>query len=222
MITPYGKRIVQITVTLSLLIIILSILIIGGGVYTLIIVLLSLSISGLVLNFFRDPDRYPPDDDYAILSPADGKVVLIKKLFEDEYLKENAVQVSIFMSPLDVHVNRIPISGVVGYYRYIKGKYLVAFNEKSSEENERTHIGIEDNGFKILFKQIAGMVARRIIADLTPGKRVERGERFGMIRFGSRVDVLMPFTVELAVNINDKVRAGESVIARRKIIKGAD
>lgn len=222
MITPYGKRIVQITVTLSLLIIILSILIIGGGVYTLIIVLLSLSISGLVLNFFRDPDRYPPDDDYAILSPADGKVVLIKKLFEDEYLKENAVQVSIFMSPLDVHVNRIPISGVVGYYRYIKGKYLVAFNEKSSEENERTHIGIEDNGFKILFKQIAGMVARRIIADLTTGKRVERGERFGMIRFGSRVDVLMPFTVELAVNINDKVRAGESVIARRKIIKGAD
>lgn len=222
MITPYGKRIVQTTVTLSLLIIILSILIIGGGVYTLIIVLVSLSISGLVLNFFRDPDRYPPDDDYAILSPADGKVVLIKKLFEDEYLKENAVQVSIFMSPLDVHVNRIPISGVVGYYRYIKGKYLVAFNEKSSEKNERTHIGIEDNGFKILFKQIAGMVARRIIADLTPGKRVERGERFGMIRFGSRVDVLMPFTVELAVNINDKVRAGESVIARRKIIKGAD
>jgi len=221
-ITPYGKRIVQTTVTLSLLIIILSILIIGGGVYTLIIVLVSLSISGLVLNFFRDPDRYPPDDDYAILSPADGKVVLIKKLFEDEYLKENAVQVSIFMSPLDVHVNRIPISGVVGYYRYIKGKYLVAFNEKSSEKNERTHIGIEDNGFKILFKQIAGMVARRIIADLTPGKRVERGERFGMIRFGSRVDVLMPFTVELAVNINDKVRAGESVIARRKIIKGAD
>lgn len=222
MITPYGKRIVQTAVTLSLLIIILSILIIGGGVYTLIIVLLSLSASGLVLNFFRDPDRYPPDDDYAILSPADGKVVLIKKLFEDEYLKENAVQVSIFMSPLDVHVNRIPISGVVGYYRYIKGKYLVAFNEKSSEKNERTHIGIEDNGFKILFKQIAGMVARRIIADLTPGKRVERGERFGMIRFGSRVDVLMPFTVELAVNVNDKVRAGESVIARRKIIKGAD
>lgn len=222
MITPYGKRIVQTAVTLSLLIIIVSILIIGGGVYTLIIVLLSLSASGLVLNFFRDPDRYPPDDDYAILSPADGKVVLIKKLFEDEYLKENAVQVSIFMSPLDVHVNRIPISGVVGYYRYIKGKYLVAFNEKSSEKNERTHIGIEDNGFKILFKQIAGMVARRIIADLTPGKRVERGERFGMIRFGSRVDVLMPFTVELAVNINDKVRAGESVIARRKIIKGAD
>ena len=222
MITPYGKRIVQTAVTLSLLIIILSILIIGGGVYTLIIVLLSLSASGLVLNFFRDPDRYHPDDDYAILSPADGKVVLIKKLFEDEYLKENAVQVSIFMSPLDVHVNRIPISGVVGYYRYIKGKYLVAFNEKSSEKNERTHIGIEDNGFKILFKQIAGMVARRIIADLTPGKRVERGERFGMIRFGSRVDVLMPFTVELAVNVNDKVRAGESVIARRKIIKGAD
>lgn len=223
MITPYGKGIVQITITISLLIIILSILFIGRGVFTYIIVLLGLLVSAFILNFFRDPDRYPPDDENAILSPADGKIVLIKKIFEDEYLNENAVQVSIFMSPLNVHVNRIPISGVVGYFRYIKGEYLVAFNDKSSEKNERTHIGIEDNGFKILFKQIAGIVARRIIADLSPGKRVERGERFGMIRFGSRIDILMPFTVELAVNINDRVRAGESVLARRKnIFKGAD
>jgi phosphatidylserine decarboxylase len=119
------------------------------------------------------------------------------------------------MSPLNVHVNRIPISGIVGYFRYIKGEYLVAFNDKSSELNERTHIGIEDKGFKVLFKQIAGTVARRIIAELSPGQRVEKGHRFGMIRFGSRVDVIMPVTVDLIVALNDRVRAGESIIARR-------
>ena len=115
------------------------------------------------------------------------------------------------------------MSGIVGYYRYIKGEYLVAFDEKSSERNERTHIGIEDQGFRLLFKQIAGTVARRIITEITPGQRVERGNRFGMIRFGSRVDVLMPITVELGVALNDRVRAGESILARRlTTLKGAN
>lgn len=194
---------------------IIGILINGGWLLSLVLFILALSIAGFVANFFRDPDRNPPDDESAILSPADGRIVLIKEIFEKEYLNENAIQVSIFMSPLNVHVNRIPISGTIGYYRYVKGEYIVAFDEKSSERNERTLIGIEDNGFRLLFKQIAGTVARRIIAELEPGKRVERGKRFGMIRFGSRVDVLMPSTVKLNVALNDRVLAGESVIARR-------
>ena len=215
MITPYGKGIVRATLALSLIIIIIGILAGGGWLINFILFIIALSITTFVLNFFRDPDRNPPDDERALLSPADGKVILIKELFEEEYLHENAIQVSIFMSPLNVHVNRIPMSGIVGHYRYIKGEYLVAFNDKSSERNERTHIGIEDHGFRLLFKQIAGTVARRIIAEIIPGQRVERGQRFGMIRFGSRVDVLMPITVELAVALNDRVRAGESILARR-------
>ena len=215
MITPYGKVIVRNTVILGFLIILSGILAGAGWFLDIIIILIALSLILFVINFFRDPERHPPDDGNTILSPADGKVVQIKEMFEEEYLHENAVQVSIFMSPLNVHVNRIPISGIIGHYRYIKGEYLVAFNDKSSELNERTHIGIEDRDFRVLFKQIAGTVARRIIAEITPGQRVERGNRFGMIRFGSRVDVIMPVTVDLAVALNDRVRAGESVIARR-------
>lgn len=215
MITPYGKGIVRNTVIIVLIVILAGILSGGGWLVNCIIIIVALSLISFVINFFRDPERHSPVDERAILSPADGKVVLIKELFEDEYLHENAVQVSIFMSPLNVHVNRIPISGIIGHYRYVKGEYLVAFNDKSSELNERTHIGIEDKGFKLLFKQIAGTVARRIIAEITPGEHVERGHRFGMIRFGSRVDVIMPISVEVAVNLNDRVRAGESVLARR-------
>jgi len=214
-ITPYGKATVRNTVLLGLIIIFASLFSGSGWPVSVIAVIIALTLISLVFNFFRDPERCLPEDENAILSPADGKVVLIKELFEDEYLHENAVQVSIFMSPLNVHVNRIPISGIIGHYRYIKGKYLVAFNDKSSELNERTHIGIEDRNFKLLFKQIAGTVARRIIAEITPGQRVERGHRFGMIRFGSRLDVIMPITVDVSVNLNDRVRAGESVIARR-------
>lgn len=171
-------------------------------------------LAGFVVSFFRDPERSHPRGENIVLSPADGKVVLIEEVFEPVYLGENALQVSIFMSPLNVHVNRFPLSGTVGYFRHIHGDHIVAFNEKSSERNERTLIGVEGNGYKILFKQIAGAVARRIVAPVTIGQRTVIGERFGMIRFGSRVDVLMPKSTEVLVKLQDRVVAGETILAR--------
>ncbi len=164
------------------------------------------------LNFFRDPDRKTPHVDGGIIAPADGKIVLIEEVEEPEYLHGKAMQVSIFMSPLDVHVNRIPVSGRVEYFRYIKGEYVVAFDDKSSSRNERTEIGIDQGRFKVLFKQIAGFIARRIVCPLNVGDSVRAGERFGMIKFGSRVDVLMPLTTVIKVRMNQRTRAGETVL----------
>jgi len=174
---------------------------------------LAVIITLFVLNFFRDPERTVPEGDRIVISPCDGKVVLIRDLKETEYLGQDAVQISVFMSPLDVHVNRFPVSGIVGHYRYIPGKFIPAFEEKSSELNERTHIGVEDDGYKVLFKQIAGTIARRIVADVKIGQQVKRGERFGMIKFGSRVDVIVPKHSRIDVRINDRVVAGETVLA---------
>jgi len=165
------------------------------------------------LNFFRDPDRQTPDIAGAIISPADGKVVNISETEENEYLAGKALQVCIFMSPLDVHVNRFPISGTIEFFRHIPGKYVMAFEDKSSELNERTMIGIDNGSFKVLFKQIAGFVARRIVCPIKTGDTAVAGERFGMIRFGSRVDVLMPLDAEILVKMNQTVRAGETVLA---------
>lgn len=165
------------------------------------------------LNFFRDPDRVTPSGNNLVVSPADGKVVIIKDVVEDEYLKGEGVQVSIFMSPLDVHVNRFPMNGTVGYYKYVPGKYLVAFDEKSSLRNERTHIGVEQGGARVLFKQIAGFVARRIVAHVAVGDTARAGERFGMIRFGSRVDVIVPKGADIKVRLGDTPVAGETVLA---------
>jgi phosphatidylserine decarboxylase len=178
------------------------------GVITLLLLLVIFTI-----NFFRDPDRVTPSGDNLVISPADGKVVLIKDVMEDEYLKGEGTQVSIFMSPLNVHVNRFPMNGTVGYYRYIPGEYLVAFDEKSSLRNERTHIGVERGNVKVLFKQIAGFVARRIVAHVALGDSARAGERFGMIRFGSRVDVIVPKGAEIRVRLGDTPVAGETVLA---------
>lgn len=167
----------------------------------------------LTLNFFRDPDRTTPAGDNLIIAPADGEVVQIAPLREDEYLKSEAVQVSIFMSPLNVHVNRYPVSGTVGYFRHIPGEFLVAFDEKSSVRNERTLIGVENNHGKILFKQIAGFLARRIVANVKTGDRAIAGERFGMIKFGSRVDVIVPQGAAVRVQLGQKTVAGETVLA---------
>ena len=165
------------------------------------------------LSFFRDPERTTPTGDSLVVSPADGEVVLIKPMREEEFLKQDAVQVSIFMSPLNVHVNRFPITGTVGYYRYFPGEYLMAYEEKSSLRNERTHIGVENARVKVLFKQIAGFVARRIVADVKEGDRAIAGERFGMIKFGSRVDVIVPQGSAIKVKVGDKTVAGETVLA---------
>jgi len=165
------------------------------------------------LYFFRDPDRTPPKGDDLVIAPADGEIVSIMPLREDEFLKKDAIQVSIFMSPLNVHVNRFPVSGTVGFYRYIPGEYLMAYEEKSSLRNERTLIGIENARSRVLFKQIAGFVARRIVAQVKVGDQAVAGERFGMIKFGSRVDVIVPREAAVRVKLGEKTVGGETVLA---------
>lgn len=165
------------------------------------------------LYFFRDPERVPPTGEGLVLAPADGKVIDIREVRDDEYLKGEAVQISIFMSPLNVHVNRFPISGTVGYYRYFPGEYLMAFEDKASLRNERTHIGVENARIRVLFKQIAGFIARRIIAEVQVGDPATAGARFGMIRFGSRVDVLVPRGLAVKVVLGETTVAGETVLA---------
>ncbi len=213
MITKYGYDVVGVVLVFVVMASALSWSFIDTRVikYPLIALLLLLLLFTLI--FFRDPDRSIPAGANLVLAPADGKVVLIRDVVEGEFVKGDAVQVSIFMSPLNVHVNRFPISGTVGYFRYFPGEFLVAFDDKASLRNERTHIGLERGNFRILFKQIAGFVARRIVADLKVGETAVAGERFGMIKFGSRVDVIMPRQVALKVQIGDKTVAGETVLA---------
>jgi len=167
----------------------------------------------LIVYFFRDPSRQIPKGENLILSPADGKIVQLKKVRDDLFLCSEAIQIGIFLSPLDVHVNRIPISGRVRFLQYLKGDYLVAYHEKASEKNEQTVIGIENGKFKVLMRQVAGYIARRIVCDLKEGENVRAGERFGMIKFGSRVDVLIPVNAELKVRLNERVLAGETILA---------
>src|SRR6056297_1033729 len=170
---------------------------------------------GLVLYFFRDPDRTTPNDDSLIISPADGKVVLIQDVKEDEYVGEEVTQVSIFLSPLNVHVNRNPISGLLEYVKYYPGKYLMAWEDHASEMNERAHFGVlHPSGMKMMFKQITGFMARRIVYHLEEGDKLKAGERFGIMKFGSRMDLLLPKNVKVDVKIGDKTVAGESIIGK--------
>jgi phosphatidylserine decarboxylase len=164
------------------------------------------------LNFFRDPDRKIPKKENIVVSPADGRVLFVKEVIDDNFIKGKAKQISIFMSPLNVHVNRIPISGKVEYLKYIKGDYIAAFEDKASERNERNEIGITSPAGKVLFTQIAGFVARRIVCDLQVGDRVNIGNRFGMIKFGSRVDIIVPVQWKEQVKKDDNVSAGETIL----------
>jgi phosphatidylserine decarboxylase len=176
------------------------------------LVTLSLLLLGFTVQFFRDPERTPPNTPNVIVSPADGKVVLIKDV-EHEFFNGKAKMVSVFMSPINVHVNRNPISGTVTHVKYIAGQYIAAFDHDAGERNERTEIGIENERIKVFFKQISGFVARRIICTLKEGDKAKLGERFGMIKFGSRVDVFLPMNVELKVKVGDTATAGETIIA---------
>lgn len=171
---------------------------------------------GFTLYFFRDPERTPPEGaDTLLLAPADGKVVLVQDVEEPLYLQGPARQVSIFLSPLNVHVNRAPSDGVIEYDNYVPGEYLVAWHPKASEKNERSQLGLRHpSGIKVLFKQIAGAVARRVVYHVTVGDTVEAGERFGIVKFGSRMDILVPPNVPIDVKVGDKVRAGETVLGR--------
>jgi phosphatidylserine decarboxylase len=167
----------------------------------------------LTVNFFRDPDRSTPPGQSLIVSPADGKIIAVRQVEEKEYVGSKATLVSIFMSPLNVHVNRTPITGTVRYLRYVEGEYFAAFEDKASEKNEQMVIGIENERGRVLFKQIAGFVARRIVCKLTMGQPVKAGERFGMIKFGSRVDVFIPAQSVVRAKVGDVTVAGETVLA---------
>lgn len=219
-ITPYGKDVV-IKVMIAGIVMAVAAILIDNTFFRVILIALIAFLSVFTLYFFRDPERKVPDSyrQGALLSPADGKVVLIEKVVNANYSMfekgEELLQISIFLSPLNVHVNRIPMTGKVVFLKYIEGDYLVAFDHKASERNERSEIGIagEDGRQKVMFKQIAGFVARRIVYDLAEGKAVKAGERFGMIKFGSRVDMLMPADYRINVKIGDLVTAGETIIA---------
>ena len=168
----------------------------------------------LILQFFRNPKIIINSNDKHILSPVDGKIVIIEKVFEPEFFKDERIQVSIFMSPLNVHVTRYPVSGKVIFSKYHPGKYLVAWHPKSSTKNERTSIVIENRGFgKILYRQIAGAIARRIVNYAKVSNTVKQGEDSGFIKFGSRIDLFLPLNTKLNVKINQKVKGGISVIA---------
>ena len=168
----------------------------------------------LVLQFFRNPKRNTPKNEKHLISPVDGKVVIVEEVFEKEYFKDTRLQVSIFMSPLNVHVTRYAMSGTVKFSKYHPGKYLVAWHPKSSELNERTTIVLENESFgEILYRQIAGAVARRIVNYAQEGTQVVQGEDAGFIKFGSRVDLFLPLNTQLNVKVNDVVKGGVQTIA---------
>jgi phosphatidylserine decarboxylase len=179
-----------------------------------IVYILSALLFLIILQFFRSPKFRIDINEKNVLCPADGKVVVIEEADETEFLKDRRIQLSVFMSPINVHVNRNPISGVVRYFKYHKGKYLVAWHPKSSTENERTTVVIENaDGISVLFRQIAGAMARRIVWYVKEGDIVQQGQQFGFIKFGSRVDVFLPLGTKINVSIGEAVKGGRTVLA---------
>jgi phosphatidylserine decarboxylase len=179
-----------------------------------IVYILSFALFVIILQFFRSPHFQISQDEKQVLCPADGKVVVIEETVETEFFKDKRIQLSVFMSPINVHVNRNPITGVVKYFRYHPGKYLVAWHPKSSTENERTTIVIENSaGIAVLFRQIAGAMARRIVWYVKEGDRADQGQQFGFIKFGSRVDVFLPLGTKINVGLGEVVKGGRTVLA---------
>ncbi len=177
-------------------------------------VLISIVLFVMVLQFFRNPQRKLVMNERHVVAPADGKVVVIEKTVESEFFQDERIQVSIFMSPVNVHINRMPVKGVVEFFKYHAGKYLVAWHPKSSTENERTTMVIKtEDGIFLLVRQIAGAVARRIKWYVKEGSRLEQGQEFGFIKFGSRVDVFLPLDANVKVEIGQKTKGGMTVLA---------
>ena len=215
MFTKYGYTTIGIVAIISLLLISLSFFVQNNPLKVTLILIVAV-ILFLTLNFFRDPDRKIPSQKGIIVSPADGKVICVKENVSNSFVGDSCNQISIFMSPLNVHVNRIPISGKVNHLKYYEGKFIAAFEDKASENNERMEIGIVSNYGKILFTQIAGFLARRIVNDLKINDDVTIGKRFGMIKFGSRVDVFVPGNWSPVVKLNDNASAGETILFELK------
>ncbi|MEM6516023.1 MAG: phosphatidylserine decarboxylase family protein [Bacteroidota bacterium] len=212
-----GHKIIMITLalTVGLLFLIDYLVVLEWLRATLMLAVLAFLI--LILQFFRNPKRHTKLENHTALSPVDGKVVVIEEVFEKEVFNDKRIQVSVFMSPLNVHVTRYPISGEVSYSKYHPGKYLVAWHPKASEENERTTVVVENSNFgKVLYRQIAGALAKRIVNYATAKQSAVQGADSGFIKFGSRVDLFLPLDADIKVQLNQKVRGGESVIAEMK------
>lgn len=185
------------------------------GILGYVFYVISAVFAALTLNFFRDPDRVTPEGDDLLIAPADGKVVVVKPVEFNEYIGGPATQVSIFLSALDVHVNRVPANGTIEMVDYHPGEYLLAWHEKASELNEHSEFGLKHtSGTKIYFKQITGYVARRIVYHLKVGDKVNAGNRFGMMKFGSRMDILLPSNVDIYVKEGDRTTAGATIMGR--------
>jgi phosphatidylserine decarboxylase len=211
MFTKYGYNTMGIVFIVVFILIALSIYL-DNNFIRIPLLLLSTFLIIFTLNFFRDPERTVPNKSNIVVSPADGRILFVKDVLDEKFLNSKAKLVSIFMSPLNVHVNRIPITGKVEYVKYIQGEYLAAFEDKASERNERNEIGITSPAGKVFFTQIAGFVARRIVSDLKVGDSVNIGNRFGMIKFGSRVDIIVPEQWQVKVKKDDNVTAGETIL----------
>ena len=219
MLTKYGYD-----NAIPMLIIGFSLILLSGFVlqnaWSWISAILGIIIILFTLWFFRDPQRIIPSsaisDPSIIIAPADGKIVEIIEMEEKEFFKGKARQISIFLSPLDVHVNRSPVSGTVDFYRYMQGDYMVAWHPKASELNEQSRIGVQNEFGKVFFKQITGVLARRIVCTVKQGDVLETGEQIGMMKFGSRMDIILPLDAEILVHKDERTRGGETIIARLK------
>lgn len=183
-----------------------------GSVVLDILALLLMGVFIFHFFFFRDPDRVTPDGDNLIIAPADGTIIKIDEIEENEYFKQKVQRISIFMSVFDVHINRIPLDGEVEYLNYARGRFKAAFADDAPDVNERTVIGIKNGKGKLLFKQIAGLIARRIIYHVKTGDKVKSGDRFGLIKYGSRVELYLPLSVKLNIKLKDKVKGGCTII----------
>ena len=186
----------------------------AGGIVAWVMYALAVLTTAFILYFFRDPERTLPDGfEDKLIAPADGKVIMVTPGLKHDFFDEPCTQISIFLSPLDVHVNRVPASGSIVHVKYFPGEYLVAWHEKASELNERSEFGmIHPTGGKVFFRQITGYIARRIVFDLKEGDEVTAGDKFGMMKFGSRMDILVPDSMKLIVKPGDRTVAGESVM----------
>ncbi len=219
MLTKYGYD-----NAIPMLIIGFSLILLSGFVlqnaWSWISAILGIIIILFTLWFFRDPQRIIPSsaisDPSIIIAPADGKIVEIIEMEEKEFFKGKARQISIFLSPLDVHVNRSPVSGTVEFYRYMQGDYMVAWHPKASELNEQSRIGVQNQFGKVFFKQITGVLARRIVCTVKQGDVLATGEQIGMMKFGSRMDIILPLDAEILVHKDERTRGGETIIARLK------
>lgn len=209
-----GYKIITIAVMLTAGILVVSDTYIGNKMLFYGITIIVLVFLILILQFFRNPARIAPDDSSKIVSPVDGKVVVIEEVFEPEYFKDKRLQVSVFMSPLNVHVTRYPGGGSVMYSKYHPGKYLVAWHPKASTENERSTVVVKTQKFgEVMHRQIAGALAKRIVNYANVGQDVGQGSESGFIKFGSRVDIYLPLGTKIDVALNQKVKGASSIIA---------